>query len=157
MPFAHGRAVSRCPRSTNFAFTIVWLMIVCIGLSIETTIAQEKPEDQTPIAELRKDVPDSTSDEDHAAKLKIDAEKMKKATALLAAVGGIAILGVGVIAATMLGAKHLRRLARNPGPPQKTAGNDFWFLKPPKPIASDTDIADSHRPPHIPPEQETSE
>ena len=54
---------------------------------------------------------------------------------------------VSVIAATMMWAKRLRRLARAQGPAQKTVGNDFWFLKPPKPIASDKEIPGSHRPP----------
>ena len=76
----------------------------------------------------------------------MDAEKKRKATIGLAAVGAIAILGVSVIAMTMIWARRLRRLARDSGPVQKTAGNDFWFLKPPKPIASQTEISTVHRP-----------
>ena len=74
-------------------------------------------------------------------------EKKRKAFAGLAALGGIAILGVGIIAATMMWATRLRRLARIDGPPQKTVGNDFWFLKPPKPIASERELSDRRRPP----------
>lgn len=73
--------------------------------------------------------------------------RKRRALAGLAAVGGIAILGVAIIAATMVWARRLRRLARNMGPPQKTIGNDFWFLKPPKPVANDSPIANKHRPP----------
>ncbi len=76
----------------------------------------------------------------------IDAEKKRKATIGLAAVGAIAILGVSVIAMTMIWARRLRRLARDSGPIQKTAGNDFWFLKPPKPNATDTEISTIRRP-----------
>lgn len=88
---------------------------------------------------------------------KIDIEKKKKVVILLSAVAGVAICGIGAIAGTMLWARHLRRLARDIGPPQTTIGNDFWFLKPPKPVATKSDISDSHRPPHTPPEAETSE
>ena len=77
----------------------------------------------------------------------IDAEKKRKASAGLAAVGAIAILGVGIIAVTMIWARRLRRLARDSGPIQRTVGNDFWFLKPPKPIATETEISNVHRPP----------
>ena len=75
-------------------------------------------------------------------------EKKRKAFAGLAALGGIAILGVGIIAATMMWATRLRRLARIDGPSQKTVGNDFWFLKPPKPIASERELSDRRRPPY---------
>ncbi len=83
------------------------------------------------------------------------AEKRKKATIALAAIGGIAILGVGAMAATMLWARRLRRLARDPGPPQKTAGNDFWFLKPPKQDIVPSDNANDSQPPDSPPFSET--
>lgn len=76
-----------------------------------------------------------------------EAEKRKKATAATAAIGGIAILGIGVIAWTMLWARRLRRFARDPGPAQTTLGNDFWFLKPPKTIPSDSDVTTSAAPP----------
>lgn len=77
-----------------------------------------------------------------------DTERKRRALAGLAAVGAIAILGVGIIAGTMVWARRLRRLARNMGPPQRTIGNDFWFLKPPKPVASDSELPNRHRPPH---------
>ena len=74
-------------------------------------------------------------------------EKKRKASIALLAVGGIAILGVGSIAATMIWARRLRRLARKSGPPQRTAGNDFWFLKPPKALDSKSQIENQHRSP----------
>jgi hypothetical protein len=76
----------------------------------------------------------------------MEAEKKRKATAGLAAVGAIAILGVSVIALTMIWARRLRRLARDSGPIQRTAGNDFWFLRPPKPNATDAEISTTRRP-----------
>lgn len=88
----------------------------------------------------------------NARRLKNSAEKIKAATFMLGAIVGIAIFGIGGIAATMIWATRLRRLARDMGPHQRTAGNDFWFLKPPKPNAADTDIASSHRPNHTPPD-----
>lgn len=84
-------------------------------------------------------------------------EKLEKATIALSAVVGIAILGVGAIAGVMLGAKYLRRIARDAGPPQRTVGNDFWFLKPPKPHPTDDEHMETHRPTHTPPETETRE
>ncbi|HEY0983396.1 hypothetical protein [Schlesneria sp.] len=72
-------------------------------------------------------------------------EKKRKASIALAAVGGIAILGVGIIAATMVWARRLRRLARNVGPPQRTICDDFWFLKPAKPTVTESPIDDPDR------------
>lgn len=74
-------------------------------------------------------------------------EKKRKASIALLAVGGIAILGVGIIAATMIWARRLRRLARNNGPPQRTTGNDFWFLKPRKPSSSSSLVENENRRP----------
>jgi len=74
----------------------------------------------------------------------------KRSTALFAAliaVAGIAVLGVGAIAMNMLWARRLRRLARDPGPRQTTVGNDFWFLKPPKPPVDPDDPSNRQPPP----------
>jgi hypothetical protein len=89
----------------------------------------------------------ATPADDDSVVSAVDIEKKRKAIIGLAAVGAIAILGVGVIAATMIWARRLRRLAKLSGPAQKTVGNDFWFLKPSKPIARETEISNSHRPP----------
>jgi hypothetical protein len=74
------------------------------------------------------------------------AERRKKALAGLAALCGIAITGIAAIAATIVWARRLRRLARDPGPAQTTAGNDFWFLKPPKQAVA-KDRPDERQPP----------
>ena len=67
----------------------------------------------------------------------VDLEKRQKAIAGLAAVGAIAILGVSVIAATMMWAKRLRRLARAQGRAGRRqyhrggtthGGRGFWSL-----------------------------
>ena len=102
-------------------------------VDVETTLLNDKSINLEPVL---------PADPDSA----IDVEKKRKATIGLAAVGAIAILGVSVIAMTMIWARRLRRLARDSGPVQKTAGHDFWFLKPPKPIASETEISTVHRP-----------
>lgn len=78
------------------------------------------------------------------------ARKKKKASAGIAAIIGIAMLGVGAIAFTMIWARRLRRFARDPGPTQTTLGNDFWFLKPPKVIAADS--KNEGNPTPLPPE-----
>ena len=101
--------------------------------------------------------PEKKLDTVHPAEAKIGIEKRKKVVVGLAAIGGIAIFGIGGIAITMLWARRLRRLARELGPPQKTAGNDFWFLKPPKPTVAEAEIVDSHRPPQLPPTSESQE
>ena len=85
--------------------------------------------------------------EDNQARRPAVNDKKRKAIAGLAAVSGIAILGVGVIAATMMWAKRLRRLARDSGPSQTTLGNDFWFLKPPKNVFDEPERSNGHRPP----------
>ena len=74
-----------------------------------------------------------------------ETEKRKKAAILVSAIAGIAILGVGGIAILMIWARHLRRLARDMGPPQRTEGNDFWFLKPPKSPVSEVNVSETHR------------
>ncbi len=76
-------------------------------------------------------------------------EKRRKASAGFAAIGGIAILGISIITMTMIWARRLRRIARDPLPPQRTAGNDFWFLKPPKPTV-DESVPGADRPPLSP-------
>ena len=115
----------------------------------EEQTAKEGPDNIQPINKLGPRTDKRSADVDLPKDIKL--EKRKKATIGLAAVGGIAILGIGAIAITMLWARRLRRLARDLGPTQKTAGNDFWFLKPEKPIASEANVADTHRPLHPPP------
>lgn len=88
---------------------------------------------------------------------KASEERAKIRTAGLAAIAGIAILGVGSIAITMVWARRLRRLARDPGPPQTTEGNDFWFLKPRKPDFSAKQLSETQRPYHSPESSESSE
>ena len=136
------------------------IVLVSFVLSVGTTNAQETksaPDSPDKAQTERVQVKDPESNSGPSSQSGVDREKMKKATVLLAAVGGIAVFGIGAIASIMLWARHLRRLARDLGPRQKTVGNDFWFLKPPKPNAAEPDITDSHRPPYTPPESETSE
>jgi len=64
-------------------------------------------------------------------------EKQARVTAGLAAVAGIAIVGVGLGAGVMLWGARLRRLNRQPLAP--TGRQDaFWFLRPPKPQPHDS-------------------
>jgi hypothetical protein len=58
-------------------------------------------------------------------------EKRRSAMAGLAALAGIAIVGIGLVALTILWAGRLRRLNRQPLP-EAPLKNDLWFLKPPK-------------------------
>ena len=121
----------------------IWTILAICTLMVGFTTAQEdadRPvETETTLLDDKAASSELTNSSDESSKT--DAEKKRKATVGLAAVGAIAILGVSVIAMTMIWARRLRRLARDSGPIQKTAGNDFWFLKPPKPIASQTENA----------------
>jgi len=141
-----------------------WIILVSYVLLVGTTAAQEgEPTSATPTdarpGQATSTEADATPAFDHPA-LGIEAkkrEKKKKAMVVLAAVAGIAISGVGAIAVTMLWARRLRRLARDPGPPQKTAGNDFWFLKPPRLVITDPEADQSHQHPLPPSASETPE
>ena len=144
----------RQPNSLLFTlFVTAW-----IASFLRFAIAQETTPDAitqtTAQTDFVSDEPPSTPlDSDASTKPKVDTEKMKKVTILMSAITGIFIFGVGGIAVMMLWARHLRRLARDPGPVQKTVGNDFWFLKPPKPAVSDSNVLDGHRPAHSSPEE----
>ena len=134
----------------------VWRFLIVFFLLAEILPAQDQPRTDAATAidagiqkvELNDSMSDSTTESVDDDQKPVDAEKMRKATALMAAVAGIAIFGVGAIATVMLMAKHLRRVARDPGPVQHTAGNDFWFLKPPKPMVSNKDSIESQMPHH---------
>ena len=119
------RAKSSGPRS--------WFAPVCFAILVGTATGQEDqavaPLPPKPHVEAGQEA-DAQQPEDAP----VGAEKMKKASAGIAAIAAIAILGIGVIAFTMIWARRVRRLARDPGPAQTTLGNDFWFLKPPKVI-----------------------
>ena len=126
----------------------VWGFIV---FSLTAFVLQAQDHEQPQVAIDQEPAGQSINPEDPvesppSAEITSD-EKRRKASIALLAVGGIAILGVGVIAATMIWARRLRRLARNSGPPQRTAGNDFWFLKPPKLSASNSLTENKNRPP----------
>lgn len=123
---------SAIPASSAWVILTSLTLFACIGSAQEREVPREATGN---ILLDDKAINDAIADSPSA----VDAERRRKASAGLAAVGAIAILGVGIIAATMMWAKRLRRLARDPGPIQKTAGNDFWFLKPPKSIAEDGD------------------
>jgi hypothetical protein len=124
----------------------IWVLLTAFALIPAVVIAQDHA--SSPVAQ-ESSQPNTCSTQPAGSDAEVPmtaAERKRKAVAGLAAVGGIAILGFGVIAVTMVGARRLRRLARDMGPAQKTQGNDFWFLKPPKPVANH-EISSTHRPP----------
>lgn len=112
-----------------------WIVLACFLILVGTSPAQDAmdPLPAKPAVENGQ-----TADAQDPEVPPVVAEKRKKASAGFAAVAGIAILGIGAIAFTMIWARRLRRLARDPGPAQKTVGNDFWFLKPPKAMTADS-------------------
>jgi len=137
-----------CPMPISIDSIRVWGFIVFSSMAF---ILQAQDHEQPQVAIDQEPAVQSINPEDALnlpPSVEISSEeKKRKASIALLAVGGIAILGVGVIAATMIWARRLRRLARNSGPPQRTAGNDFWFLKPPKLSASNSLIEKKNRPP----------
>ena len=132
----------RRTKRTAISCTMTCIGLIGMTLCVSSSFCQEEnrsPEFVKNDLIEQQNVEEATS----TAQLAAIAERRRKASAGLAAVAAIAILGIGVMAATMIWAKRLRRLARDPGVPQKTAGNDFWFLKPPKSIAKPEEIHDS--------------
>ena len=134
-------------------FVVAWIVSI-LSFAVAQETSPDANSQTTGQVEVVTDEPPSTPlDSDASAKPKVVTEKMKKVTILLSAIIGIVIFGVGGIAVMMLWARRIRRLARDPGPVQKTVGNDFWFLKPPKPTVSDSNVLDGHRPAHSSPEE----
>jgi hypothetical protein len=80
-------------------------------------------------------------------------EKQIKAYSGLAALVGIVIAGLSLVALIILWAGRLRRQIRRPLPESGLPARDFWFLKPPKPTVTDSNLPDSHQPHHQPPDQ----
>jgi hypothetical protein len=75
-------------------------------------------------------------------------EKQKKAYSGLAALAGIIITGIALAALIILWAGRLRRQIRRPLTGGGEPSRDFWFLKPPKPIVTETSLPTSHLPGH---------
>ena len=82
-------------------------------------------------------------------------EKQIRAYSGLAALAGIVIAGLALVALTILWAGRLRRQLRRPLPECDAPGRDFWFLKPPKPTVTQSSLPDAHQPPHVSPSDET--
>ncbi len=80
-------------------------------------------------------------------------EKQIKAYSGLAALVGIVIAGLSLAAFIILWAGRLRRQIRRSLPGTEAPVRDFWFLKPPKPLVTDSKLPDSHQPPHEPQDQ----
>lgn len=75
-------------------------------------------------------------------------EKQIKAYSGLMALVGILVAGLSLAALTILWAGRLRRQLRKPLPECEPVGRDFWFLKPPKPTVTQSQLPDWHLPPH---------
>lgn len=117
---------SICPFK-NWVFAV--LLVLTFVLDVRS---QEQPHATAEPATPQQSISDSGAVEIPESAKSATEEKRRRASVALLAVGGIAIVGVGIIAGTMIWARRLRRLARDHGPRQRTMGNDFWFLKPRK-------------------------
>ena len=137
--------------STPRRGTYMKVLILCCILVLAIPLSAQDPNPGEAIGTVQNPLPEPAAEPSDAPlipdpeRTAAETEKRKKAAILVSAIGGIATLGVGGIAILMIWARHLRRLARDMGPPQRTAGNDFWFLKPPKPPVSDVNVSDTHR------------
>lgn len=120
MTSTHG---SEQPRRLD---TAAWLRraLFAGGLFVALAAAQSRAEDAA-------DAP--PGNEDHALS---DVERQQRAMAGLAAVAGIAIIGIALGTLIILWAGRLRRITREPLPSSQLQ-NEFWFLKPPKPPVSE--------------------
>lgn len=150
----------RCGYDRKTTHFIILLML-WFGILSSSVFADEPNVIQPPVAEseVRDQNPDATEPSPIPDPVRVaeDNEKRKKVAIMMSAIGGIVILGIGAIAVLMIWARHLRRVARDRGPLQRTEGNDFWFLKPPKPTVSDSNIGETHRPIHTTPDENKPE
>lgn len=140
-----------CGDLMRYGLLFVAMSLICTGMACAQDAPTVSPDYPNARAEQHSKA-DVTADQqpiatdDSAADPSRTVERRKKALAGLAALCGIAITGVAAIAVTIVWARRLRRLARDPGPAQKTAGNDFWFLKPPKQTVEKSSL-DQRQPP----------
>lgn len=77
-------------------------------------------------------------------------EKKVKAYAGLFALAGIVIVGLFLLAFTVLWASRLRRQLRRPLPASDPPERDFWFLKPPKAPVQNSSLPEFEPPPPSP-------
>lgn len=77
-------------------------------------------------------------------------EKKVKAFAGLFALAGIVIVGLFLLAFTVLWASRLRRQLRRPLPASDPPERDFWFLKPPKAPVQNSSLPEFESPPPSP-------
>ena len=147
------------------SLTVLFLVFISCLTSHDAQAQDAAPESpQTPAATNIKepqptDAPSSSesTEPDPIAKSEAEKEKQKTVLILMAALAAIIAAGVFGIAAVIVWARRLRRIARDLGPAQRTIGNDFWFLKPPKPAVSESNVLEAHRPMHPPQAEESSE
>lgn len=91
--------------------------------------ATSSAQDTEPV--LIDDVSPRVVEPDRLAENAPNPEKQRRAMAGLAALAGIAIIGIGLLAVTLLWGARLRRLNRKPLP-NAPLKDELWFLRPPK-------------------------
>jgi hypothetical protein len=118
----------RLPSSGRATRNALFLLAAC--LTSATTLGRDPP---TPTPA---DATAAPVDPVPLGETPLEREKRRKALAGLAAVAGIAIVGIGLVAVIILWGGRLRRINREPLPDAKPR-NEFWFLQPPKPPVSE--------------------
>lgn len=127
------------PARRRLCVQLLWLFLLFVGLSP---------------APARADTVPPTAETTGAPAKPNRTDRQIKAVSGLAALAGIIIAGLSLVALVLVWGRRLRRQLRR-APADTTAGADFWFLKPPKPKGSETDLQTSHLPSHEPPESES--
>jgi hypothetical protein len=118
----------------------VWTLLLPLILVSRPVIAQDAPKPEKTFVSINADETTDAKTHSGANSSTKKSERRKRASAAFAALGAISIIGLCVIAWIMVWGQRLRRLIRGEAPVQRTLGDDFWFLKPPKPTASESEF-----------------
>ncbi len=112
---------------------LLFVLALALWLRTPSAVAQD---DVDLIDDLTPAVERARADEPHPADAAEQREKERHVLAGMAAITGIVIVGVALIALIVLWGGRLRRMNREPLP-STNVQNEFWFLRPPKPPVSD--------------------
>lgn len=137
-------------RRVRFMALVFFMALVCGMLTLHSTCLRA----DEPL--LAREAIASTDDSPEVEKLpgKLtpeQIEKRQKAYIGLLALTGIVILGMALLALTLLWGGRLRRQLRKSDPEIATLDRTFWFLKPPKPSITGSSLPELNRPLDVPP------
>ena len=130
-------------RARGLRFLVVFLVLggLCAERPLHSQATAAEPPVVTSAHEAEKDAPPTSAG---------PKEKKVKAYAGLFALAGIVIVGLFLLAFTVLWASRLRRQLRRPLPASDPPERDFWFLKPPKDPVQNSSLPEFEPPPPAP-------